>query len=68
MIIGPFTPPCSFILHPEILNLLTEIGIVLLLFVVGRVPDSKTPVGWKEGDGDCLLQGPWNFWALIRRG
>lgn len=35
MIIGPYTPPFSFILRPEILNLLSEIGIVLLLFVVG---------------------------------
>src|ERR671929_2122408 len=35
MIIGPYTPPFSLILHPEILNLLSEIGIVLLLFVVG---------------------------------
>ena len=35
MIIGPYTPPFSFILHPEVLNLLSEIGIVLLLFVVG---------------------------------
>jgi CPA2 family monovalent cation:H+ antiporter-2 len=35
MIIGPYTPPFSLILHPEILSLLAEIGIVLLLFVVG---------------------------------
>src|SRR5919108_1380030 len=35
IIIGPYTPPFSFILHTEILNLLAEIGIVLLLFVVG---------------------------------
>lgn len=35
MIIGPYTPPFSFILRPKILNLATEIGIVLLLFVVG---------------------------------
>jgi monovalent cation:H+ antiporter-2, CPA2 family len=35
IIIGPYTPPFSFILHPEILNLLAEIGIVLLLFAVG---------------------------------
>jgi CPA2 family monovalent cation:H+ antiporter-2 len=35
MIIGPHTPPLSFIPHPEILNLLAEMGIVLLLFVVG---------------------------------
>lgn len=35
IIIGPYTPPISFVSHPEILNLLAEIGIVLLLFVVG---------------------------------
>lgn len=35
MIIGPFTPPFSLILQVDILNLLAEIGIVLLLFVVG---------------------------------
>jgi len=35
MIIGPYTPPFTFLLHPEILNLLAEMGIVLLLFVVG---------------------------------
>jgi CPA2 family monovalent cation:H+ antiporter-2 len=35
MIIGPYTPPFSFVSHPDILNLLAEIGIVLLLFVVG---------------------------------
>jgi CPA2 family monovalent cation:H+ antiporter-2 len=35
MIIGPYTPPFSFILRPEILNLAAEIGIVLLLFAVG---------------------------------
>jgi CPA2 family monovalent cation:H+ antiporter-2 len=35
MIIGPYTPPFGFLLHPEILNLLAEIGTVLLLFVVG---------------------------------
>src|SRR3972149_254430 len=35
VIIGPYTPPFTFLLHPEILNLLSEMGIVLLLFVVG---------------------------------
>jgi CPA2 family monovalent cation:H+ antiporter-2 len=35
MIIGPHTPPFSLVFHPEILNLLAEIGIVFLLFVVG---------------------------------
>jgi len=35
IIIGPHTPPFSLILHPDILNLFAEIGIILLLFVVG---------------------------------
>lgn len=35
MIIGPYTPPFALILQPEVLQLLAEIGIVLLLFVVG---------------------------------
>ncbi len=35
MIIGPYTPPFTFLRYPEILNLLAEMGIVLLLFVVG---------------------------------
>jgi monovalent cation:H+ antiporter-2, CPA2 family len=35
MIIGPYTPPFSFILNIDILSLFAEIGVVLLLFVVG---------------------------------
>ena len=35
IIIGPHTPPFSLILHPDILNLFAEIGVILLLFVVG---------------------------------
>ena len=35
MIIGPYTPPFSLVLNPDILNLFAEIGVVLLLFVVG---------------------------------
>jgi K+:H+ antiporter len=35
MIIGPHTPPFSFVLNLDILDLFAEIGIVLLLFVVG---------------------------------
>jgi monovalent cation:H+ antiporter-2, CPA2 family len=35
IIIGPHTPPFSLILNQEILNLFAEIGIILLLFVVG---------------------------------
>lgn len=35
MIIGPYTPPFSLVLNPDILNLFAEIGVLLLLFVVG---------------------------------
>ena len=35
MIIGPYTPPFSLILNIDILSLFAEIGVVLLLFVVG---------------------------------
>src|SRR5919199_2790832 len=35
MIIGPYTPPFSLLINPDILNLFSEIGIILLLFVVG---------------------------------
>lgn len=35
MLIGPYTPPFSLIAHPEVVNLLAEIGFVMLLFVVG---------------------------------
>lgn len=35
MIIGPFTPPFSLINNFDVLNLFAEIGVILLLFVVG---------------------------------
>jgi monovalent cation:H+ antiporter-2, CPA2 family len=35
MIIGPYTLPFSLLINPDILNLFAEIGIILLLFVVG---------------------------------
>src|SRR5918996_5979185 len=35
MIIGPYTPPFSLITSTEILNLFAEIGVILVLFVVG---------------------------------
>lgn len=35
MIIGPYTPPFSLVSQIEILELFAEIGVVLLLFVVG---------------------------------
>jgi CPA2 family monovalent cation:H+ antiporter-2 len=35
MIIGPHTPPFSLVLNIDVLELLAEIGVILLLFVVG---------------------------------
>lgn len=35
MLIGPHTPPFALVTELEVVNLLAEIGIVLLLFVVG---------------------------------
>ena len=35
MIIGPYTPPFSLIAHVGILHVFAEIGIILLLFVIG---------------------------------
>jgi CPA2 family monovalent cation:H+ antiporter-2 len=35
IIIGPYTPPFSFLAQPGILNLFAEIGIVFLLFAIG---------------------------------
>ena len=42
MIIGPHTPPFSLVRSPETLNLFAELGIIMLLFVVGtEVPVAK---------------------------
>jgi CPA2 family monovalent cation:H+ antiporter-2 len=35
MIIGPYTPPFSLVVNLDVLDLFSEIGIILLLFVVG---------------------------------
>lgn len=35
MIIGPYTPPFSLITNLDVLNLFAEIGVILVLFVVG---------------------------------
>lgn len=35
IILGPYTPPFSFVLHPETLELLAQIGIVFLLMALG---------------------------------
>ena len=43
IIIGPHTPPFSLIWHMDVLNLFAEIGIILLLFVVGMEFPIDTP-------------------------
>ena len=35
IIIGPHTPPFSLVLNQDVLNLFAEMGIILLLFIVG---------------------------------
>lgn len=35
MILGPYTPPGSLLLHTDVVNALAQMGIILLLFVVG---------------------------------
>jgi CPA2 family monovalent cation:H+ antiporter-2 len=35
MILGPYTPPGSLLLDPDVVNVFAQIGIILLLFVVG---------------------------------
>ena len=35
IIIGPHTPPFNLISNTDVLNLFSEIGIILLLFTVG---------------------------------
>jgi CPA2 family monovalent cation:H+ antiporter-2 len=35
MIIGPHTPPFSLVINVDVLELLAEVGVILLLFVVG---------------------------------
>ena len=41
MIIGPYTPPFSLITQVETLQLFAEIGVILLLFVVGMLKRSR---------------------------
>jgi len=35
IVLGPYTPPGSFLIHPDILNLLAQIGIVFLFMFLG---------------------------------
>ena len=35
MIVGPYTPPFSLISSVQTVNVLSELGIIMLLFVIG---------------------------------
>jgi monovalent cation:H+ antiporter-2, CPA2 family len=49
IVIGPHTPPLSFIGIVEVLYLFAEIGIILLLFtVVMEFPLSKSKEDWQK--------------------
>lgn len=49
MIIGPYTPPFPLVSHVETINLLAELGIIMLLFVVGtEFPIAKLRVIGKK--------------------
>ena len=64
MIIGPFTPPFSLISNFDVLNLFAEIGVILLLFVVGmefpieklrRIGKKALVIAFSEGLGTFAI-------------
>jgi monovalent cation:H+ antiporter-2, CPA2 family len=64
MIIGPYTPPFSLILNFDILNLFAEIGVILLLFVVGmefpieklkKIGKKASVIAFSEGLGTFAI-------------
>jgi CPA2 family monovalent cation:H+ antiporter-2 len=64
MIIGPFTPPFSLISNFDVLNLFAEIGVILLLFVVGmefpieklrRIGKRAFVIAFSEGLGTFVI-------------
>ena len=62
MIIGPYTPPFSLILNFDILNLFAEIGVILLLFVVGmEVPIEKLKKIGKKALVIAFIEGLGTF-------
>ncbi len=64
MIIGPFTPPFSLIVSFDILNLFAEIGVILLLFVIGmefpieklkKIGKKASVIAFSEGLGTFAI-------------
>ena len=51
MVIGPYTPPFRLIHDINALNVLAELGIIMLMFVIGtEFPIAKLRISWKDFD------------------
>ena len=57
MIIGPYTPPFSLIQNVNSLNTFAELGIIMLLFVIGTylLPSLDPWIGFPESVGTLLI-------------
>ena len=73
IIIGPHTPPFSLILNQDILNLFAEMGIILLLFVVGmefpieklrRIGKKALTIALSEAFGTFIIGFAVSFFIL----
>ena len=73
IIIGPHTPPFSLILNLDILNLFAEMGIILLLFVVGmefpieklrRIGKKALTIALSEAFGTFIIGFAVSFFIL----
>lgn len=48
IVIGPYTPPFSFINQPEVLEAAAELGVILLLFGIGLEFPGEAPQDWAQ--------------------
>ncbi len=73
IIIGPHTPPFSLILNLDILNLFAEMGIILLLFIVGmefpieklrRIGKKALTIALSEAFGTFIIGFAVSFFIL----
>jgi CPA2 family monovalent cation:H+ antiporter-2 len=73
IIIGPHTPPFSLILNLDILNLFAEMGIILLLFIVGmefpieklrRIGKKALTIALSEAFGTFIIGFAVSFFVL----
>ena len=73
IIIGPHTPPFSLVLNLDILNLFAEMGIILLLFIVGmefpieklrRIGKKALTIALSEAFGTFIIGFAVSFFIL----